>query len=245
VVVVAVVVVAIVVVAVLALAGVFKPSTAGGQGVTGTPLSYNQAAPSGTEGVQNQSGGPWTLIAAEGLGLTSSSSGTNAAGFVDSGCTGNPAPGSPSSTTLPATPTGSAAGTVAVWFFLAEDSSDQLLIYVVTQAANYPLVIVAGSCTSEFSSLASIAGLAVLNSTVVASTALSSGGSAFLASQTGALQVFVLLGAGVSGSTVPYWAVEYDTCGLSSSGTGTVFIGLYNADTGVAVTAATTESINC
>jgi len=79
----------------------------------------------------------------------------------------------------------------------------------------------------------------------VAAAANADGGSAFLSSQGSVLQVFVLLGPGVSGSDFPYWGVEYDGCGLATSGTGTLFIGTYDALSGSVVTAPLTESVDC
>jgi len=242
---VALVVAAIVVLGVLALLGVFSPGKSGPQGITGTPVSYGQVAVAGADGVRNVSGGPWTVTVAEGIGLTSSASGLNAASVLGPGCTANPASGSPSGATLPATPTGSTAGAVALWVFLAANSSGAILMYVVTDAADYPLYVVTGSCTSSFDSLGTIAGASVVNSTEIASSANGDGGSAFLSSHPGSTQIFVLLGTGDNGANFPYWAVEYNTCGLASSGSGTLFIGLYDAATGILVKGPTTESVGC
>jgi hypothetical protein len=243
--VVAVVVIAVVVVVALALAGVFSTGSGNGQGTTGTPLYYGQVATEGADGVQNESGGPWSLVAAEGFGLTTSTSGATAAGSLDNGCTANPAPGSPSTATLPATPTGSTPGAEAAWLFLATNPSGEVLLYVVTQSASYPLFLVSGSCTTDFGGLTTIAGLSVVNSTTVAGIANENGGSAFLSSNPGALVILALLGSGLGGSQVPYWAVEYNSCGLSTSGTGTLLIAVYDAEDGSTVSGPTSEATEC
>lgn len=241
--VVAVVVAVVVVLAVLLLAGVF--SSGGGQGGTGTPLYYTQAAPEGAGGVQNSSEGPWTLIAVEGFGISTSTSGSTAAGSLDDGCSSSPLPNTPPSATIPATPSGSTPGTEAAWIFLAENPSDQILLYVVTAAASYPLMVVTGACTSDFNMLSSLTGVTVANATEVVENANANGGSSFLAGQPNALVIIALFGAGLEGSPNPYWAVEYNSCGLSSSGTGTVFVALYDAVDGSVVSPPTTESTSC
>lgn len=247
--VVAVVVVAAVAVIALVASGVLSPSGGPGQGVTGEALSYSQVASEGAQGILNESpaGAPveWTLVAVEGLGLSTSTSGSNAAGTVGNGCSTTPASGAPSSATLPATPTGSSPGTAAVWIFLAVGSGGELLFYVVTQAASYPLFILSGSCLDTFDELGNLTAFTVVDSTVVGESAYSDGGSAFLSSNPNSLQAYVLLGPGLAGSSVPYWAVEYDTCGVSSSGTGTVWIGVYDAESGGIVNSPMTESTSC
>lgn len=241
--------VAVVVVAALVASGVLTPSSGTGQGVTGTPLAYSQVASEGAQGILNQSptGGPilWNLVAVEGLGLTTSTSGSNAVGTVSSGCTVSPASGAPSSVTLPATPTGSPAGTAAVWIFLALGGAGDILTYVVTQEASYPLFVLSGSCLDSFDELGNLTGYPIVDSTVVAASANAEGGSAFLSSNPNSLQAYVLFGPGLSGSTVPYWAVEYNTCGESTSGTGTVWVGIYNAESGTGVNSPLTESTSC
>jgi hypothetical protein len=244
-VVVAVVVVVLVVLAVLALAGVFTPSSRSGPGVVGVPVYYSQVASSGADVVSAQGGGPWTLVAVEGFSLSSSASGANVAGSVGSGCTATPAPGSPSSSTLPATPGGSPPGTAAAWLFLAIDPNGTMLFVVATENSSYPLMLIDGSCTSEFGDLGSLAGLTVVNSTQVATSANANGGSVFLGNNAGVLQIYGLFGSGLGGYDNPLWAVEYNTCGLSTSGTGTVFIGLYNAVDGTLETTPGTESVSC
>ncbi|HLM92058.1 MAG TPA: hypothetical protein VK424_08470 [Thermoplasmata archaeon] len=245
-VVVVVVVVVILVVGVLAFAGVFTPSSSTGQGLTGTPVSYDQVSSAGANAVQNESGGPWRLVAAVGLGLATSASGSIAANAVVSGCTATPAPGSPSGGTLPATPTGSPAGSVALWMFIAANSPGDILIIAVTQNATVPLFILSGSCTSEFSDLGSIAGLSVVNSPLIANTTNSAGGSAFLTSHPGTLQTFILFGPGIPHAPdMPIWGAEYNTCGLASTGTGTLFIALYDASSGSPYGSPMTQSTNC
>jgi len=248
-VVVAVVVVVVVVVVALVASGVLTPSSSHGQGVTGTPLSYSQVASEGAQGILNQSStsGPvgWTLVAVEGLGLTTSASGSNAQATAGSGCAATPASGAPSSTILPATPTGSPSGTAAVWVFLATGSGGDLLFYVVTQAASYPLFVLSGSCTDTYDELGNLSGYSVVDSTVVAASANAAGGSAFLSSNPNSLQAYALFGPGLSGSSVPYWAVEYNTCDFSTSGTGTIWASIYNAENGSVVTSPLTESTSC
>jgi hypothetical protein len=243
-VVVAIVIVVLVLVAVLALAGVFSPSS-NSQGVTGAPIYYSQAASPGAATTQNESGGPWTLVAAEGVVLSASASGSNVAGSIGSGCNAAPAPGSPSSATIPATPTGSPAGAAAAWMFLAVSPSNSLLFVIVTQSSAFPLIVATGSCVSDYAKLSSIVGLTVVNSTVVANSANSAGGSAFLSSNSGALQLFGLFGPGLASYTYPVWAVEYNSCGLSTAGSGTQFLGVYDALDGTVLISPSPEATGC
>ncbi len=240
-----IIVASVVLIGVLALAGVFSPSSGTGPGVVGTPLYYAQAEPLGSSGVANQTGGPWTVVAAEGVGLSASASGSNVAGTLGSGCSASPAPGAPSSTTIPATPSNSNSGAVAAWLFLAAGPSGQLLFYVVTVASDYPLMIVTGSCTSEFSSLVTISGISVVNASGLVASVNAAGGTTFLSENPNSLVALVLFGAGLDGSSDPYWAIEYNSCGTSTSGTGTLFIEGFDASTGTALSSPTTESTNC
>lgn len=242
-----VVVVAVALVAVLALAGVFAPSKSSGQGLTGSPVSYSQVAPRGTGAVQNESGGPWRPVGAVGIGLTISASGSHAGSIVSSGCNSTPAPGSPSGGTLPATPTGAAAGSVALWMFLGADSAGDVLMVAVTANASVPLVILSGACTADYSGLGTIAGALVVNSTVIAGNADGNGGSTFLSSNPGAIQTFVLFGPGLpnGGPDVPLWAADYNTCGLATTGTGTAFVALYYGASGDAYGTPMTQTVDC
>ncbi|MGP8072591.1 MAG: hypothetical protein ACLPZM_05630 [Thermoplasmata archaeon] len=240
------VVVVLLVVGFLALTGVFTPGSGhNGQGLTEPPVSYSQVASVGADAVQGEIGGPWTLVAVEGFGLSSSASGAVVSGTLDDGCTAYPAPGAPSAGTLPATPTGSPPGTSALWMFLATNDSEDVLIVAVTWNASAPIFIISGSCTGQFTDLGSLAGLSVVNSTQVALAANGDGGSTFLADNPGAFQSFVLLGPGVDGSDLPYWAVEYNTCGLATTGTGSQIVGVYDAENGAEVAAPTTSSVDC
>jgi len=244
---VAVVVVVVVVVSVLALAGVFSPSRSTGQGLTGTPVSYSQVATSGASAVQSESGGPWSFVGAVGLGLTTAFSGSVAEGYVASGCTSTPAPGSPSGGTLPATPTGSPPGAVAVWMFIGTNyDTGQVLMVAVTQTATAPLFLVTGSCVADYTIAKSVNGLALVNSTSIAQDADAAGGDQFLKTYPDALQTFVLVGPGQPHTPdVPVWAADYTTCQPGATGGGFRFLAIYNGTNGSPFGSPTNESTNC
>jgi hypothetical protein len=243
----AVVVIVIVVVAVLSLAGVLSPSGGSSPGLTGAPVSYDQVAPIGARGVQNESGGPWTVVGAVGLGLTTSVTGSIAASAVVNGCTATPAPGSPSGGTLPATPTGSTPGAVALWMFVGADpATGEVLLVAADQTTSVPLFLLNGSCTGQFLELNSIAGVQVVNSTQIGVSANSAGGTTFLSQNADAIPTFVLVGSGgAHGLDDPTWVADYTTCQPGATGSGTAFIALYNANTGSPIGSPTTQMTSC
>ena len=158
----------------------------------------------------------------------------------------DPGPGEPELGYFPATPTGSTAGSVALWMFIGANSTGANLFVAVTANASVPLFLYTGACTSEFSDLGSIAGASVVNSPYVASSTNSAGGGAFLNSHPGALQSFILFGPGIPHAPdVPIWGAEYNTCGFATAGTGTLFIALYDATSGSPYGTPMTQSATC
>jgi len=241
----AVVVVVILLVGILVFTGALSsPGT--GSGTTGTPFSFSQTSPAGEAAAMNATGGPWTVIGAEGIGLSATISISNLGSLVESGCTYTPACGSSLVVTFAGTPSGTATGEVATWLFIATNESGDALFIVSTGGSALPAIVATGSCTSSFAGFGSIVGLPVIDSTVVGAYANANGGSAFLQAHSGAMQAYVLLGP--SGSTLnePFWGVEYSTCGLTAtSGPGTMFVAAYYADTGAALGSPQTQSVTC
>ncbi|HTT73724.1 MAG TPA: hypothetical protein VMG99_06220 [Thermoplasmata archaeon] len=241
----AIVVVAVAVLAALAVSGVFSASSSSNG--TGPVASYDQAFPTGAATASAAPGGPWTIVAAIGLGIPSSITSANSADTeVGSGCTFTPVAGSPSTFTIYGSPSSAAPGAVGAWVFVAlNGSSGSIVMIAVSGGTGTALVVGSGSaCTSEFSPLAAIDVATGVDSTTIAASFNANGGGAFLSANAGATQEFVLLGAG-SGYPAA-WAVIYSTCGLTqTSGTGNEIEGSYYASNAAPYGAVQTGTVDC
>jgi hypothetical protein len=244
----AVVVVVIVVVAVLAFTLTGGPGTGGGGIPLGTPATYGQTVPIASSEGQLASGSPWTIVAAEGLYLPSGISGPDFNVFGGSGCTYTPAPGSPGTIVLPGTPTNATPGAVATWMFFAKNTAlNTILLIEVSNGVAAPLVTATGSaCVATFTDLGTITATSAVDSSAVAASLNAGGGTAFLQSHPGAVELFVLLGSSAADAGEPVWSVSYTTCAFAaSSGTGSEITALFNATSGDAFSGPTSQSESC
>jgi hypothetical protein len=244
----AVVVAVVVVLAVLVL--VEEGNSGGTPSVPlGTAASYSQAWPSAAAEAQAADQGPWTVVAAEGVGLASGISEPDLAEFGGSGCTYTPAQGSPSTLTLLGTPSNATAGTVAAWVFFAKNAGDSAILLIeVSDGTAVPLVVATGSsCVSTFGSLGSIDSTSEVDSTTIAGELGTNGGQTFLAAHAGATQLFVLLGESPATGGAPFWYVTYTTCAFGvASGTGASLTAGYYAASGAQLAPPTSStSENC
>jgi hypothetical protein len=223
--VVAVVVIVVLVVAVLFLGGVFKTGGTTAN-VVGAATDYSSAEPQAQGASSSTSGGPWTLIAAEGLNMSSSISNPDYGGLSGgSGCSYTAVTGAPSNVVFPATASTATPGTAATWIFISDNSAGDLLFVLTAQGTSTAIVEGNAQCGAGFSGSTGLSGKTVADSTTIATTANSDGGSSFLASHPGATELFVL----VSASSVTGWEVSYSTCAFAASGSGTTWTALFNA----------------
>jgi len=219
---VAAVVVAVgVVLAILFIAGGFNASS-GGAARVGTPMAFSRAVPLAVDYGRGASGGPWTVVAAEGIGIAAGITQPNTKFLGSGGCTFSPVPGGTESVSLLGTPSNATPGEVATWFFFATNASlEVVLLILVSDGTTTPLVFVTGcSEVSTFTGLSSVSGSSVVDSTTVAASFdQNAGGASFLANHTSATQVFGLIGpsATPSGSSAA-WSIMYTSCGLTTAG---------------------------
>ncbi len=240
--------VAVIVLAILFATGAFSSHTGGPSGPFGPPLAYGQVDSLAHGAAANASGGPWVIVGAEGIGVSSAVGGGNAAATLSGGCTSTPIAGSPSSYTLDATPSDATPGEVAGWIFIAKNpSASSILMIAVNATAAVPLGLVSGcSLVTQLDAMASVTGLAVVNETVVVATFDQAGGSSFLTGQSIGIQAFVLFGSSSLTLGQAVWMVLYSTCSpTATGGTGTALVGMYSATTGVSIAPPTEESESC
>lgn len=243
-----VIVVVLVILGALFALGVFNPARSSSPGVVGVPSYYSQNIASAESVASSAPGGPWTLVAALGINVSSSVSGPDDSAFGEGGsCTYNPAPGAPSSIVLAATPAGSTLGTAASWVFIATSPAGELMYILEAQGQTTPIAIGTGSCVTDIHEFGAIASLSPVNSSLPGTEGFAAGAGAFLSSHPGASVVYVLLGPATGAAGGGVWALELDTCGFtSSSGSGTVWVDEWNATSGSALTGSgTTESVSC
>ena len=243
--VVVIVVAAVVVVAVLVFAGVFNSH--GSSSVSnGTPAAFSSAVDVASSQGSTTTGAPWTVVAADGIGIPSGLTEPNWEFVGSSGCTFTPVPGGSTQVTILGTPANSSAGEVATWVFFEKNASaNVILLSTVSDGTLSPLVLVTGCSTvGTFAALSAISSSVDVDSTNVAATFNENGGSSFLASHPGATQSFILIG-GSSGNPGA-WDVEYTTCTLTASGgSGTWLSGFYYANNGNVLTNPTPGSGSC
>jgi hypothetical protein len=243
----AVVVVVVVVIALLAVLGVFNSSSPA-SGPMGSPLPYSQAIGPAQTSANTTQGGPWTIVAAEGIGIANGISSTNSEGVVGGSCTFTPVADSPSEVTIPGTPGNATGGSVAFWiFFATQTNSSAILLLSVTANAILPWGTITGSeCSHAFGDLGGISNQRLIDSTTAAADLDSNGGTAFLSNHTGVSQEFILFGAEEATSNVAAWDVTYTTCGLTAtSGSGYEITAAFLATTGAIFEGPTSEAITC
>lgn len=244
---VALVVAVVAVVGVLALGGVFN-SRSSSSGLFATPASFAQAFPAAFSEGRNASGGPWSIVAAEGLGLPFGISAANSATIGGTNCTFTPVADSPSQVTFYGTPSNAPAGEVGTWIFYTDNASlDGILLIQVSDGSAVPLALATGStCISTFTKLETVDATSVVDSTTIASELNQGGGSAFLQNNSGATQVFVLLGASSATLGLAAWYASYTTCPLTAtSGTGIAITAGFWATSGNLLSGPTTASSTC
>lgn len=245
--VVTVAVVVVVVLLVLLVSGVLNLGGSSGSGV-GTPVPYSQAVPVAIREGQNATGGPWTVVVAEGLGIPSSVSQVSPASATGNGCTFTNPPGASGVVSIDGTASSAAPGTVATWVFFAKNvSANVILLISVSNGQASPISLVTG-CTfvSEFSNVDPISATGVVDSPAIASSFNSAGGAGFLKNNSGATEFFLLYGADPAESSSSFWGVEYDTCALTAtSGTGSLFEGSFDATSGATIGPPTLSPTDC
>jgi len=245
--VIAVAVAAVVVFAVLFLTGGF--GSGGGSSVpTGTPMSYTQALPVAIAEGQSASGGPWTVVAGEGVGVSTGISGPAPTAFTGSGCTFRAPPGAPASTTVPGTPGNATPGTVAAWVFFATNASMSVVLLILVTDLTASLLDLVSGCSdvSTFTEMGAVTTSNVVDSTAIASELDAAGGASFLANHTVVTHLFVLLGPSAALGGNAYWEAIYSTCQPTAvGGSGTEFSGTYYAASGSVFTSPTTTQIIC
>jgi len=219
--VVAVVAVVVVILALLALH--LHGTTNSVASVAGEPILYSQAVGPAKAAQGKMSGGPWTIDAVVGFGISQSSSG---GGGLVNGCT--TLWENTSIFLLPATPSNASAGEVSAWFLVSSNPSGDALMTFVSDLSGSIVasngVELQGSCTSTFTELGAVP-TSVVDSSTVAQSAAGLGALSFLSNHPGASTMLGLLG--------PYWMVELTTCSLPNpSGSGTEFAALFYASNG-------------
>jgi len=248
VVVVVVVVVAIVVLAALFALGVFKSSSAAGPGVIGPASYYSQDISGAEAAASGTSGGPWTLVGAIGINLTSSISGPDDSALgAGGGCSYTPTAGAPSTVVLPATPSNASLGSASTWVFIGLDSAGDVLYILAAQGQITAFAVGTGSCVSDINEFGSISSISPVNASVIAASANMAGAGVFQASHPGSTLTYVLLGPGPSVASGGVWAVEITTCsfGSTAGGTGTIWIEEFDASTGGVIVGAQSTTESC
>jgi len=242
----AVAVVAVVVIAIFVL--MIGSNSSGVNATVGTPVPYSQAVATGISGALSASGGPWTLVAAEGLGIPGGVTSPNLDSIGQSGCVYTPSPGAPTTVSFPGTPSNASAGELSTWIFFAKNTAaSAILLIEVSDGSATPLVTATGaSCVGTFTGLGAINATGVLDSPAIASELNQGGGATFLQNHTGATEVFILLGGESETSGNPTWTLLYSTCGFAAtSGSGTEITANYYAVTGTGLSGPTTEAQSC
>ncbi|MCI4343176.1 MAG: hypothetical protein L3J92_03550 [Thermoplasmata archaeon] len=245
----AVAAIAVVAVVVIAIFVLMIGSNSGGSNPNfGTPAPYSQAIVTGTSGALSASGGPWTIVAAEGLGLSGGITSPNLDSIGQSGCDYTPSPGAPTTVSFPGTPSNASAGELSTWIFFAKNTAaSAILLIEVSDGSATPLVTATGaSCITTFTSLGAINATGVLDSPAIASELNQGGGATFLQNHTGATEVFILLGGDSATSGNPTWTLLYSTCAFTAtSGSGTEITANYYAVTGTGLSGPTTQAQSC
>jgi len=238
---------AVVVLAVLAFSGVFNASSSG-SGANDTPVAYSAVAALSSTAGQSIPGGPWNVVAAEGIGVPNEISQTSPEAIGGGKCTYSTVDGSPTNVSIPATPSGTTPGKAAVWVFFAKNASlDSVLLISVVGGTVAPLTLVTGCpFVSDFTDLNTIASVSVVDSTAVASEFDQAGGDSFLGNHTLGVQLFILIGGSTFTGGSAVWDLEYSTCVVAAaSGPGSWVTADYYAGTGVAIKAPSTVAGTC
>ncbi len=234
-----------VVLAVLFFAGVFNSSGSGAV-PNGTPSAFSSAvAVAATEG-QSAPGGPWTIVAGDGIGIPNGITQPNWEFVGSSGCTFTPVPSGSSQVTILGTPSSATPGQVATWIFFERNATQQaILLAAVSNGQAEPLILVSGCSTvSDFASMDAVSATADADSTSVAATFDTLGGSTFSTSHPGATQEFIIIGG--TATTPGAWEVTYSTCSLTTTGgAGSWLSGYFYASNGNVLTGPTSGSGNC
>jgi hypothetical protein len=240
-------VVVIVVLAALALTGVFGPG-GGGTAPSGPPVPYSAAAPLAPSATYGVPDGPWSLVAAEGVGIAAPAPQTNLTSIGADGCTFTAVPGGETEVSVPATPSGAPPGEFAVWVFFAKNPSQSAVLMVaVGGGASRPLALISGcGVVSDFSMLGTLPASGLVDSTTIAAEFDQQGGTSFLQNETLGLEYFLLIAGFAGTGNTPVWDVTYSTCTLTSHGVpGSSLSGDYLATNGTVVTPPRTTPGTC
>lgn len=234
-----------VVVAVLFLAGVFNSPGSSSIG-TGPAVPFSAAVGVASSQGSNTTGGPWTVVAAIGIGVSIGVSQPNSEYVGSSGCTFTPVRGGSAQVTVLGTPANSTAGEVATWMFMEKNASGNVILMstVSNDALTLDVLVTGCSSVETFAAYSPVSASADVDSTIVASSFDANGGSSFLANHAVVTETFILIGA--SSSTPGAWEVQYSTCPLAISvGSGTWISGYYYASSGAVLSGPTTGSGPC
>ena len=213
----------------------------GGGTSNGTPVTFSSARTTATLAAPH---GPWTLIAALGLGFANETT-------LPVNITAPPnctitslAGGVPSSLSIPSFHGNLTSGVATDWIlaYLQPSTHSELEVSVLDGAANLVIELSGTGCaslTGDFREVPS----SVVDSPMVASAVAAAGGAEFLkAHPTGVSEEMVLLSPNVTAAPAggAVWEFVYSTCpglltGPSFAGPGTMFSAAVNATTGVVV----------
>jgi hypothetical protein len=242
----AVAVAAVVLLALFAL-GLFGGSSSPSSSPSGAPLSFESAFGRGESEARAATGSPWTVVAAEGLGIASGVSGWNLGTVLGGGCSVSPAPGAPAVISLLGTPSNATSGEVAEWLFFATNASDSaVLMIAVTASSSAPISIGTGSsCLGTFLAFPALNGSAVVDSTVAARAFDSGGGAAWAQNHSVLSRTFVLAGSAAEPG-VFVWVVSYSTCNFATSGgSGLELTGGIDASSGALLGSPAQSATSC
>lgn len=244
-----VVVIAVVVVAVLLLVVLAAPLfTGSGSTQAAAVLTYSGARPVADHAVSGFDGGGWTLLIAAGLVTTTTESiPVNDSALSNTTCTFTLVT-SLSSLTLPGFAGNRSAGASPAWEFIYRNSTDALALVSVINGQGSVLATLSGLECAIYAQLFTAIPGNVIDSSQAAADVEPKAAS-FLAEYPNASAEFGLIGgvAFLGKGTGPEWSVQYNTCLLSPSatGTGSEFNATVNALTGKVLGTNTTTGVSC
>lgn len=239
------------VVAVLLIAFVVLPTLSSSSSGSGPAvLTYRGAVPIANSAAAGFSGGGWTLLFAAGLDSAVSETepvNTTALGNVTSACTLTLV-AHESSLTLPGFTGNRSLGESPAWEFGYRNGSDAIAIVSVINGHGTVLATLTGAECAFVAQLITPVASNVIDSSQAAA-AVEPYATSFLAADPNASAEFALVGGitFLGHSTHAEWSVDYSTCALSSSasGTGDEFNATVNALTGQVEGHNTTSDVSC
>ncbi|MCI4337179.1 MAG: hypothetical protein L3K17_08345 [Thermoplasmata archaeon] len=227
-----------------------SPSPAGTARTNPATSTFAAGRALGASAAGNQSGGPWALIAAEGVTAPAAAADPTATvtdALSSTGCPFTPATSAPGGIWIAAS-SAVGSGATDAWYFLYKDpTGTSLLLIGESNGSTADFGSYSGtSCSGELGSLLPIPP-SVVDSSAAVSAASAAGGATFLAGEPNAFVAMMLSGGrSVRGpANDPSWTIAYENCPLSStsSATGAMFTAEIDANTSTIVNhSATTAS---